>query len=82
MDFEATYTTVYNFFHANQIVTIIISIILALFAYRKPKQFFSFLTFCVGLLVVFYIFTFLNDSMSSGSHSKDNMLNKTLDTMK
>jgi len=70
MNIEYAYSIIYNFLISHQLVSLGIVIGLVLFLWRKPKEFFKFTLFTLGLIVVFYILTLLNQSMLIGVEKK------------
>ena len=77
MDWENVIEKGITFFRSHTVVAAIIIVVLCVFGYLKPKEFFKLLLLAAALGVGFYIISLLADSMSSGLQQKDTMMHKS-----
>ncbi len=81
MSTEYAYSFIYNFLITHQLISLCIAIALILFLWKKPKEFFRFTLFILAMALIFYIATFLNESMIGGIGNKHQMINETEEIM-
>jgi len=67
------YDTVYNFFINHLFISASLIIILAVFLWKKPKEFSKFTLLILVVTVLLYFFSFLNNSIFTGYKNKQDM---------
>ncbi len=77
MNINYAYSFIYNFLATHQILSICIAVVLVLFLWKKPKEFFKFSLFILAMILLFYIGTLMNNSMLGGVDDKHQMINET-----
>ena len=77
MNREYGYSVIYNFLTTHQLISLGIAVALAIFLWRKPKEFLKFTLFVLAMILLFYVGTIVNDSMLKGVESKHQGIKET-----
>lgn len=70
-------TTITEFYHNNQLISIIALVVLAIFLYQTPKETFKFLVLVAILAVAGYFILHLGSSSDVGVNAKKELSQKT-----
>jgi len=71
---------IFTYFTTNWIAAAILTVIVIIFAVKKPKELFKVTAFIVLIIGVFYIMMYLEQSMFSGVSSGQKAYNEELRT--
>ncbi len=70
MDIKHLYSIISHYLISNQLIALGIVVGLTFFLWKKPKEFIKFSLFILAAIVVFYVFTLLDQSMDTGVGKK------------
>jgi Ca2+/Na+ antiporter len=70
MSIDYVYSVIYNFLITNQLITLGLLIVLALFLWKKPWEFFKSVVMILVLIAGFYVVTQLSQSTNFGVKQK------------
>lgn len=70
MDIDYVYSVIYKFLITNQLITLGLLIVLALFLWKKPWEFFKSVAMILILIAGFYVVTQLSQSANFGVKQK------------
>lgn len=77
MSFEALYAAGEGFFQNYTIPAVVVLGVITVFALKKPKELFKLLLVGLAIGIIFYLITFMTDSMSTGIEQKDTLTHKS-----
>jgi len=77
MNIETLLAAGTTFYQNYTIPAVAILIVIAVLAFKKPKEFFKLLLVGVAIGIIFYLISFMGDSMSTGIEQKDTLTHKS-----
>ena len=77
MNIETLLAAGITFYQKNTIPAVAIFIVLAVIAFKKPKEIFKLLLVGLAIGVIFYLISFMGESMSTGIEQKDTLTHKS-----
>jgi hypothetical protein len=77
MDIETLLAAGITFFQNYTIPAVAIFIVIAVIAFKKPKDFFKLLLVGLAIGVIFYLISFMGESLSTGIEQKDTLTHKS-----
>ena len=77
MNFDSLMDYAINFHNQYPLVVVAVAIVLLFMAYKRPKESFKFTLMLLFIAAVFYAIGLIRDTLSTGTQSKDQMINKS-----
>ncbi|MBC8316960.1 MAG: hypothetical protein H8E41_03575 [Desulfobulbaceae bacterium] len=77
MDMNTLLAAGITFFQNHTIPAVAILAVVAVMAFVKPKEIFKLLLVALTIGIIFYLISFMSDSMSTGIEHKDTLTHKS-----
>lgn len=77
MNIETFIAAGITFYQTYTIPAVAILVAIAVIAFKKPKELFKLLLVGLAIGVIFYLISFMGDSMSTGIEQKDTLTHKS-----
>lgn len=77
MNIETLIAAGITFYQNYTIPAVAILVVTAVIAFKKPKEIFKLLLVGLAIGVIFYLISFMGDSMSTGIEQKDTLTHKS-----
>lgn len=77
MNIETLLAAGIAFYQNYTIPAVAIFVVIAVIAFKKPKDFFKLLLVGLAIGVIFYLISFMGESMSTGIEQKDTLTHKS-----
>ncbi len=77
MDIETLIAAGIAFYQNHTIPAVAILVVIAVIAFKKPKEIFKLLLVGLAIGVIFYLISFMSDSMSTGIEQKNVLTHKS-----